>query len=66
MLFLLINLKIKYDIYKFLKFILNFGIKCYNLNFQAIYNKMIKFQNSNKNSKEMVYYTYDGFKKCII
>ena len=39
-----IFLNIKYDIYKFLKFILNFVIKCYNLNFQDIYNKMIKFQ----------------------
>ena len=41
-----ISLRYKNDIYKFLKSILNFGVKWHNLNFQAVYNKMTKFQRS--------------------
>ena len=58
-----ISLRYKNDIYKFLKSILNFGVKWHNLNFQAVYNKMTKFQDPNERRKEMAYYTYDEFKK---
>jgi len=60
-----ISLRYKNDIYKFLKTILNFGVKWHNLNFQAVYNKMTKFQDPNERRKEMPYYTYDEFKKFI-
>ena len=60
-----ISLRYKNDIYKFLKSILNFGVKWHNLNFQAVYNKMTKFQDPNERRKEMSYYTYDEFKKFI-
>ena len=60
-----ISLRYKNDIYKFLKSILNFGVKWHNLNFQAVYNKMTKFQDPNERRKEMAYYTYDEFKKFI-
>ena len=43
-----ISLRYKNDIYKFLKSILNFGVKWHNLNFQAVYNKMTKFQDPNE------------------
>ena len=52
-----ISLRYKNDIYKFLKSILNFGVKWHNLNFQAVYNKMTKFQDPNERRKEMSYYT---------
>ena len=60
-----ISLRYKNDIYKFLKSILNFGVKWHNLNFQAVYNKITKFQDPNERRKEMAYYTYDEFKKFI-
>ena len=60
-----IFLRYKNDIYKFLKSILNFGVKWHNLNFQAVYNKMTKFQDPNESRKKMSYYTYDKFKKFI-
>ena len=60
-----ISLRYKNDIYKFLKSILNFSVKWHNLNFQAVYNKMTKFQDPNERRKEMSYYTYDEFKKFI-
>lgn len=60
-----ISLRYKNDIYKFLKSILNFGVKWHNLNFQAVYNKLTKFQDSNERRKEMNYYTYDELKKFI-
>ena len=50
---------------EFLKSILNSGVKWHNLNFQAVYNKMTKFQDHNERRKEMAYYTYDEFKKFI-
>ena len=59
------KLNISHDIYKFLKSILNFGVKWHNLNFQAVYNKMTKFSDPNERRKEMSYYTYDEFKKFI-
>ena len=60
-----ISLRYKNDIYKFLKSILNFGVKLYNLNFHTVYNKMTKFQDPNERRKEMAYNTYDEFKKFI-
>ena len=60
-----ISLRYKNDIYKFLKSILNFGVKWHNLNFQAVYNKMTKFQDPNSRRIEMSYYTYEEFKHFI-
>lgn len=56
----------KNDIYNFFKSILNFDVKWLNLNFQAVYNKMTKFQDPNECRKEMAYYTYDEFKKFLL
>lgn len=60
-----ISLRYKNDIYKFLKSILNFGVKWHNLNFQAVYNKMTEFQDPNERRKEMLYFTYDEFQKFL-
>ena len=37
------SLRTKNDIHKFLKFILNFGVIWYGINFIDVYNKMTKF-----------------------
>lgn len=55
----------KNDIYKFLKALLNYGSKWYNFNFTTVYNKMTNFTNPNEIKKEMLFYTYDEFKKFI-
>lgn len=55
----------KNDILKFLKAIMNFGTKYYNLNFTSVYNKMTNFKNPNEMPKEMDFYTYKEFKHFI-
>ena len=60
-----ISLRYKNDIYKFLRSILNFGVKWHGFNFNNVYNKMTKFQNPNERRKEMSYYNYEEFKKFI-
>ena len=60
-----ISLRYKNDIYKFLRSILNFGVKWHGFNFNNFYNKMTKFQDPNERRKEMLYYNYDEFKKFI-
>lgn len=52
-------------IYKFLKTIMNFGTKLYNLNFNQVYNKMTNFTNHSEIKKEMLFWTYDEFCKFI-
>lgn len=53
------------DIYKFLRSILNFGVKWHGFNFNNFYNKITKFQDPNEIRKEMSYYNYEEFKKFI-
>lgn len=60
-----ISLRYKNDIYKFLRSILNFGVKWHGFNFNNVYNKMTEFQDSNERRKEMSYYNYEEFKKVI-
>lgn len=60
-----ISLRYKNDIYKFLKSILNFGVKWHNLNFQAVYNKMTEFQDPNEFPKEQLFFTYEEFKQFL-
>lgn len=52
-------------IYKFLKSIMNFGTKWYNLNFNQVYNKMTNFTDPNEIKKEMEFWTYEEFSKFI-
>ena len=60
-----IPLRYKNDIYKFLRSILNFGVKWHGFNFNNVYNKMTMFQDPNERRKEMSYYNYEEFKKFI-
>ena len=60
-----LSLRTKSDIYKFLKSILNFGVKWHGFNFIDVYNKMTKFTDPIACRKEMSYYTYEDFKKFI-
>ena len=53
-----LSLRTKNDIYKFLKSILNFGVKWHGFNFIDVYNKMTKFTDPTARRKEMSYYTY--------
>lgn len=51
----------KHDIYKFLKCILNFGAKYFNINITPYYHKMEGFKDPSEIQKEMDYYTYEEF-----
>ena len=55
----------KNNIYKFLKSILNYGVKWHGFNYQEVYNKMINFNNPKERKKKMNFYTYNEFKKFI-
>lgn len=56
----------KNNVYKFLRAILNYGIKYYSfINLVEILNKMSGFTNPNELKKEMLFFTYDEFKKFI-
>lgn len=55
----------KNDLMKYLKSALNYGTKWYDFNFTSMYNKMVNFTNSNEMPKEMLFYTYEEFKKFI-
>ena len=48
-----------------MKSILSFGVKWHSFNYSALYNKMVNFNNSKKQKKEMSHYTYNELKKCI-
>ncbi len=55
----------KNDLYKYLKSVLNYGIKWHDLTFNDMYKKMTKFDNPNELPKEMEFWTYEEFKKFI-
>ena len=55
----------KNHIFKFFKELLNYATKWYNFNFIETYNKMTNFTNPNEIPKEMLFFTYDEFKKFI-
>lgn len=55
----------KNDLMKYLKSTLNYGTKWYDFNFTSMYNKMVNFTNPNEMPKEMLFYTYEEFKKFI-
>lgn len=55
----------KNDLMKYLKSALNYGTKWYDFNFTSMYNKMVNFTNPNEMPKEMLFYTYEEFKKFI-
>ena len=53
------------DIQKFIKIVLNWGTKMYNLDFRLFYNKIVKFENPNEIKEEMDFYTFEEFKQFI-
>lgn len=60
-----IGLGYKNDIYKFLRSVINYGVKIQDLDFSKVYNKMTNFKDPNEIKKEMVFFTYDEFNKYI-
>ncbi|HHX71161.1 MAG TPA: site-specific integrase [Gallicola sp.] len=60
-----ISTKYKNGIYKYLKALMNFGTKWYDISFHKIYNKMTNFTNPNERKKEMLFYTPDEFHKFL-
>ena len=55
----------KNGIYKYLKALLNFGNKWYDINFYKVYNKMSNFTNPNERKKEMLFFTPEEFNKFL-
>lgn len=55
----------KNGLYKYLKTLLNFGTKWYDINFYKIYSKMTNFTNPNERKKEMLFYTHQEFQKFL-
>lgn len=56
----------KNNIYKTLRGVFNYGIKYYNLlSLNSILHKMTNFSNPNELKKEMLFFTYEEFKKFI-
>ena len=60
-----ISTRYKNCIYKYLKAVMNFGTKWYDINFNKIYNKMDNFTNPNERKKEMLFYTPEEFQKFL-
>lgn len=60
-----ISTRYKNGVYKYLKAIMNFGTKWYDLNFVKVYNKMTNFTNPNERKKEMSFYTPEEFQKFL-
>lgn len=52
-------------ILKLFKALLNYGSKWYDFNFISLYNKITNFTDPNEIKKEMLYYTFQEFKKFI-
>ena len=52
-------------VYKFLKAIMNYGTKFYNLNFSHIYPKMTNFTDPNEVKKEMLFWTFEEYQQFI-
>lgn len=55
----------KNGIYKYLKAVMNFGTKWYDISFIKVYNKMSNFTNPNERKKEMSFYTPEEFQKFL-
>lgn len=60
-----LSTKYKNDILKFLKSIMNYASVWYDFNFNKVYCKMTNFTNPNEVEKEMMYFTYEQFKKFL-
>lgn len=60
-----ISTRYKNGVYKYLKAVMNFGTKWYDLNFVKVYNKMTNFTNPNERKKEMSFYTPEEFQKFL-
>ena len=60
-----LTIKTKNTMYKFLKSIINYGIRYLDLDFNKVENKMTCFSNPNELKKEMLFWTYDEFCKFI-
>lgn len=55
----------KNTIYKYLKAVMNYGSRYYEINFNSVYNKMTNFNNPNEIKKEMKFFTIDEFHKFL-
>ena len=55
----------KNDILKFIKAILNYGNKFYDINFNKVYMKIENFDNPNELPKEMLFFTFEEFQEFI-
>lgn len=60
-----ISTRHKNGVYKYLKALMNFGTKWYDINFVKVYNKMTNFTNPNERKREMLFYTLDEFQKFL-
>lgn len=60
-----ISTRYKNGVYKYLKALMNFGTKWYDINFVKVYNKMTNFTNPNKRKKEMAFYTLEEFQRFL-
>lgn len=60
-----ISTRYKNGIYKYLKAVMNFGTKWYDISFIKVYNKMSNFTNPNERKKEMSFYTPEEFQKFL-
>ena len=60
-----ISTRYKNGLYKYLKTLLNFGTKWYDINFFKVYSKMTNFNNPNERKKEMLFYTHQEFQKFL-
>ena len=60
-----ISTRYKNGVYKYLKALMNFGTKWYDINFVKVYNKMTNFTNPNERKKEMALYTLEEFQKFL-
>ncbi len=60
-----ISTRYKNGVYKYLKALMNFGTKWYDINFIKVYNKMINFTNPNEKKKEMAFYTLEEFQRFL-
>ena len=61
-----ISTRYKNGVYKYLKAIMNFGTKWYDLNFVKVYNKMTNFTNPNERKKEMFFILQKNFKSFYL
>lgn len=60
-----ISTRYKNGVYKYLKAVMNFGTKWYDINFVKVYNKMSNFNNPNERRKEMQFYTPEEFQQFL-